>query len=61
MLEEAAYHLQGGKYLNAVAIHVLQYQQPMGSQLIRMVGDSYMVHHDSQFEEIRRVRSLGSQ
>ncbi|OXB80590.1 UNVERIFIED_CONTAM: hypothetical protein H355_014933 [Colinus virginianus] len=59
MVKEAAYHLYAGKYLNAVVIHVLQYQQPVGNQLIRMVGDSHMIQHDSRFEEIKRQEVLG--
>ncbi|OXB63951.1 hypothetical protein ASZ78_006822 [Callipepla squamata] len=57
MVKEAAYHLYAGKYLNVVVIHVLQYQQPVGNQLIRMVGDSHMIQHDSRFEEIKRNAS----
>lgn len=35
-------------------IDTFQYQQPVGNQLIRMVGDSYMVQHDSRFEEMSK-------
>lgn len=47
MVEDAAYYLHGGIYLNPGATPVPPYQQPQGNQLRRMVGDRHMARHDS--------------